>query len=165
VEAHGQDLLLELTAELTFTGRFHYRDFEGLQVDWELRRALNRPRSGNLPNSWSWHETYGGWEDDRYASSIWYKWRLSLLLYLQVVLHETEMSLREWQRQGLIGGSACREDEVTMMFSHSMFAAIEQMFGMHCGPAFNIFRSLNRFLTLLARVRRAVIETGPVRIG
>jgi hypothetical protein len=75
------------------------------------------------------------------------------------------MSLREWQRQGLIGGSACREDEVTMMFSHSMFAAIAQMFGMHCGPAFNIFRSLNRFLTLLARVRRAVIETAPVRIG
>ena len=44
LESHGQDLLLELSPELTFQGRFYYRDFEGLQVDWELRRWLGRAR-------------------------------------------------------------------------------------------------------------------------
>ena len=165
LEAHGQDLLLEFTSDLTFTGRYYYRDFEGLQVDWELRRALNKPNPARLPNAWSWRETYEGWEGDRFAASVWYKWRISLLQYLHLVLHETEDSLREWQRQGLIGGSPCGEDEVTMMFSHCMFATIERMFGIHDGPAFNIFRSLNRFLILLSRVRGAVLDTTPVRIA
>lgn len=165
LEAHGQDLLLELSSDLAFTGRYYYRDFEGLQVDWELRRALDRSQPARLPNEWSWNETYAGWEDGRYATSIWFKWRLSLLLYLHFVLNETEISLREWHRQGLSGGSACREDEVTMMFSHCMFASIERMFGMPCGPAFNIFRALNRFLMLLARVRRAVLDAAPVRVA
>lgn len=159
LEAHGQDLLLEFDSDLTFTGRYHYRDFEGLQVDWELRRALHRPQPARLPNEGSWRETYAGWEGDRFAASVWYKWRMSLLLYLNFVLHETETSVAEWQRKGLVGGSACREDEVTMMFSHSMFAAIERMFGIRVGPAYNIFRSLNRFLILLTRVRRAVLDS------
>lgn len=163
LEAHGQDLLLEFTSDLSFSGRFYYRDFEGLQVDWELRRLLNRPGPERLPNLWSWQDTYAGWEGDRFGGSVWYKWRLSLLQYLHLVLHETETSLRDWQRQGLIGGRPCREDEVTMMFSQCIFAAIEQMFGMHSGPAFNIHRSLNRFLILLTKLRRRVLEAAPVR--
>jgi len=158
LEAHGQDLMLEFTSDLAFTGRFFYRDFEGLQVDWDLRNAFRRSRPPRLPHDWAWREAYEGWEGDRFSASVWYKWRVSLLQYLHLVLHETETSLCEWQRQGLVRGSPCREDEVTMMFSRCMFAAIERTLGVHVGPAFNIYRSLNRFLILLAKVRRSVLD-------
>lgn len=159
LEAHGQDLLLECSSDLNFSGRWYYRDFEGLQVDWELRRALNRPMPQRLPNAWSWRDAYDSWGDYPFASSLWFKWHISLTQYLSLVLHETETSLREWQRQQLIGGPACREDEVTMMFSECMFAAIERMFGVQVGPAFNIYRSMNRFLILVTRLRRSLLGT------
>jgi hypothetical protein len=161
LEAHGQDLMLDFDADLAFTGRFYYRDFEGLQVDWELRRALRGPQLASLPHEWAWRQAYGGWEGDPFAESVWYKWRMSLLQYLHLVLHETETSLREWQQQGLLGGRPCREDEVTMMFSQCMFAAIERMFGVHAGPTFDIYKSLNRFLILLGKLRLGLLHSAP----
>ncbi len=159
LESHGQDLLLEFGPDLSFSGRFYYRDFEGLQADWELRRRFNRPPPEHLPNSWSWRDSYDSWGDYPFASSLWFKWRISLSQYLDLVLHETEASLRDWQREGLIGGPPCREDEVTMLFSQSMFAALERTLGMPVGPVFDIRRSLNRFLILLGRLRRRLLDS------
>jgi hypothetical protein len=156
LEAHAQDLLLGLSPELVFQGQFYYRDFEGLQVDWELRRRFGGPAPA-MPNDWAWREAYTTWGNYRHAESLWYKWHISLIDYLHFVLHETECSLREWHQRGLIGGAVCGQDEVTMIFSRHLFAAVEQMFGVSIGPPYNVYRSANRFLILLAKLRRQVL--------
>jgi hypothetical protein len=157
LEAHGQDLLLELSPELTFQGRFYYRDFEGLQVDWELRRRLGRAAPPGMPHAWEWHDAYDSLGNYPYCSLLWYKWRTSLFQYLHFVLHETESSLREWRQRGLIGGPVCAEHEVTEIFSTCLFAALEQMFNVRVGPPYNVYRFLNRFLLLLTRLRRQAL--------
>jgi hypothetical protein len=157
LEAHGQDLLLELSPELDFQGRFHYRDFEGLQVDWQLRRWLGRATPPGMPHAWEWHDAYDSLGNYPYCGLLWYKWRTSLFQYLHFVLHETEASLREWHRRGLIGGRVCAEDEATAIFSGYLFAALEQMFNVRVGPPYNVYRFLNRFLLLLTRLRRQAL--------
>src|SRR5690606_38498672 len=107
LEAHGQDLLLELTPELTAARGFVYRDFEGLQVDWELRRQRGWPPE-DMPHDWSWRETYGSWNYPL-SDLVWYKWWISLFNYLRLVLFEVETSLREWHDRGLVRGSKCGE--------------------------------------------------------
>lgn len=157
LEAHGQDLLLELSPELKFQGRFYYRDFEGLQVDWELRRRLGRAAPPGMPHAWEWRDAYDSLGNYPYCSLLWYKWRTSLFQYLHFVLHETEASLREWRQRGLIGGPACAEDEVTEIFSGCLFAALEQMFNVRVGPPYDVYRFLNRFLLLLTKLRRQAL--------
>lgn len=153
LEAHGQDFMLALSPDLTPLGRFYYRDFEGLQVDWELRRRRGWPAPHGMPHDWSWRETYGTW-GYRYGDLLWYKWRISLFDYLHFVLNETELALIEWHDRGLIGGPRCAENEVTMIFSRRLFEAIEQMFGVRADAPFNVYHSLNRFLIFLLKVRR-----------
>lgn len=156
LEAHAQDLLLGLSADGMPSGHFYYRDFEGLQVDWELRRGNGWPAPHDMPNAWAWRETYGTW-GYRYCDLLWYKWRISLFDYLHFVLHETESSLREWHQRGLIRGPACAEDELTEIFSGYLFTALEQMFNVRVGPPYNVYRFLNRFLILLAKLRKQAL--------
>ncbi len=156
LEAHGQDLMLALAPNLTPLGRFYYRDFEGLQVDWELRRRCGWPAPHGMPHDWSWRETYASWGYP-YSDLLWYKWRISLFDYLHFVLNETELSLIEWRDRGLIGGQKCAENEVTMIFSRHLFKAVEEMFGVRVDAPFNVYRSLNRFLIFLLKVRREVM--------
>lgn len=158
VEAHGQDLLLELSTDLVPRGRFYYRDFEGLQLDWELRRHLGKRMPVALAGQWCWRESYDSWGDYRYGQSTWFKWRISLLQYLHFVLHQTETALRTWQRERRIGGAPIAQDEITMLFSRCMFDGVARMFDQSVGPPYNIYRSLNRFLLLLARLRRALLR-------
>lgn len=159
VEAHAQDLLLELTPQLQPTGRLYYRDFEGMQADWELRRRLGKPVPDDLPNAWQWHEGYESWGAYPYCSLTWYKWRISLTQFLHMVLHEAEQSLQRWHRQGLLGGRPCAPGELTMAFSSHVFETIERMFGVRVSPTYNIHHSLNRFLLLLGKLRRDLIGT------
>src|SRR5262249_44120127 len=89
LEAHGQDLLLEMSATGQPSGRFFIRDFEGLQVDWELRERLGLSRPADMPYSWDWHNAYAGWPYP-YGHLVWYKWRISLNQYLHRVLKDLE---------------------------------------------------------------------------
>lgn len=157
VEAHAQDLLLELTPQLRPTGRLFYRDFEGMQVDWELRRRLGKPVPDELPNAWQWHESYETWGAYPYCSLTWYKWRISLVQILRMVLHEMELSLQRWHQRGLIGGKPCPPGELTMAFSRHVFETLERMFGVRVSAPYNIESSLNRFLLLLGTLRRELI--------
>jgi hypothetical protein len=156
IEAHAQDLLLGLDTQGLPSGHFYYRDFEGLQVDWELRRANGWPAPHDMPGAWAWRETYGTW-GYRYCDFPWYKWRISLYNYLHFVLNEVEVSLREWHERGLLRGVSCEDGEITMLFSRHMFAAIEKMFGVRVEAPYNIHRSLNRFVALLLKHRTAAI--------
>lgn len=157
LEAHGQDLLLGLSAQGIPSGHFYYRDLEGLQVDWELRRHRGW-QPPDLPNGWAWRETYGTW-GYRYCDFIWYKWRISLYGYLRLVLAEVESSLREWHERGLVRGPKCQEGELTMLFSHHLFAALERLFNTSMGARYDVLRSLNRFVIGLLKLRRAALQT------
>lgn len=157
LEAHGQDLLLGLSADGVPTGHFYYRDLEGLQVDWELRRHRGWP-TPHLPNGWAWRETYGTW-GSTYSDFVWYKWRVSLFDYLRLVLSEVESSLREWYERGLVRGPKCEEGELTTLFSHHIFAAIERLFNMSMGPRYDTLRSLHRFLIALVELRKLTMHS------
>lgn len=157
LEAHAQDLLLGLASDLTPLGRFVYRDFEGLQVDWELRRRRGLPAPADMPHAWCWRETYDTW-GYRYSEFVWYKLRISLFNYLHFVLNELEVSLRVWHERGLIGDPRCEQDTVTMIFSRHLFKAIEEICGVRVAEEYNIYRSLNRFVILLMKLRREVMD-------
>lgn len=160
LEAHGQDLLLQLTPDLAAVRGFLYRDFEGLQVDWELRRQRGWPTPANMPHDWSWRETYDSWNYPL-SDLVWYKWWISLFNYLRLVLFEVETSLREWHDGGLVRGPKCGEGELTMLFSRHLFAAIERQFNQSPGAPYDVLGSLNRFLIQLKQLRRASMQGPP----
>jgi len=162
LEAHGQDLMLGLSAQGVPSGHFYYRDLEGLQVDWELRRHRGL-RLPELPNGWAWRETYGTWGYN-YCDFVWYKWHISLYDYLRFVLAEVESSLREWHERGLVRGPKCQEGELTMLFSHHLFAALERLLNTSLGVRYDIMRSLKRFLIGLLKLRKEVLQDRPVSI-
>jgi hypothetical protein len=159
IEAHGQDLLLELSTAGQPTGRFYYRDFEGMQVDWELRRRLGYSAPDALAHSWQWREAYDTWENFPYGALPWRKWYVSLYQFLRMVLREVEQSLRQWHQDGLINGPLCGPDELTMAFSRHMFEGLERIFGVRVDSPYNIDRHLNRFLLLLSQLRRQALAT------
>lgn len=162
LEAHGQDLLLELSGDLEPRGRFYYRDFEGLQLDWQLRRHLGKRTPSDLAGQWCWRESYDTWGNHRYANLLWFKWSISLTQYLHFVLHQTETALRSWQREGRVGGVSIAQDEITLLFSRCLFDELRQMFGhiaeLGPGAPYNVYRFLNRFLVLLTKLRRAKLR-------
>jgi siderophore synthetase component len=154
LEAHGQDLMLALSPDLHPLDRFYYRDFEGLQVDWELRRQHGLSMPANMPNSHAWHETYATWGYN-YGQLVWYKLRISLLQYMHCVLAELEQMLRSWQERGILGGARFDEDELTAMFSRKMLELLHELFAVQVPTGYNIHRHLNRFVLQLLRVRKA----------
>lgn len=160
IEPHGQNLLLELTPDLLPTGRLFYRDFEGLQIDWDLRRALGIGQPTELPHAWAWHRTYASWADYRYSQLAWQKLFISLYQYIHCVLNEIEGSLLGWQRQGRRLWRLFRDGDVGSLFSQSMFSAIGRMFGSgKRGAAVpeNISHSLKQFTIHLMTLRKEVM--------
>lgn len=155
LEAHGQDLMLALAPDLSQVDRFYYRDFEGLQVDWELRSRRGLLLPTDLPNSHAWHETYATW-GYRYGQLASYKLRISLLQYLHAVLKELEQTLRAWQERGLLGGARIDEDALTAMFSRKIMDLIHELFAIRVTADYNIHRNLSRFVLLLLNVRKEV---------
>ncbi|HWK52651.1 MAG TPA: IucA/IucC family C-terminal-domain containing protein, partial [Steroidobacter sp.] len=153
LEAHAQDLLLGLSADGMPTGHWYYRDFEGLQVDWRLRRACGHPPPDDLPHAWVWRETYDTL-GHRYCDFVWYKWRTSLQHYLHHVLNEIEISLRRWHERGLIDGPDIQPGELTLRFSRHLFDAVAGHFDVAAGPRYNINGALNRFLASVFELRK-----------
>jgi ferric iron reductase FhuF-like transporter len=160
LEAHAQDLLLALSPQLSPLNRFYYRDFEGLQVDWELRHRCGLGPAPALPHDFSWRETYSTW-GYRYAELIWYKLHTSLFAYMHFVLNEAELSLREWRSRGLIDCAELADGEITMLFSRQMGRAVEALFGVRADINYNIYRAPRQFVRLLLKLRRELMGERP----
>ncbi len=156
LEAHGQDLLVELSSDRSTWRRFLYRDFEGLQVDWQLRRALGLVEARQLEHSSAWHETYETWGYPM-GALVSYKLRISLYDYLHFVLQELNTSLRCWMQDGRLRKQALRADALTQSFSGHLFTAIDEMFGIRERRVYDIHQHLNRFIIFLMKVRREVM--------
>lgn len=152
LEAHAQDLMLATSPDLRLVERFYYRDFEGLQVDWELRRRRGLEMPAHLPNCRAWHETYATW-GYRYGQLVWYKLRISLLQYLHSVLWELEQMIRIWHERGLVS-VRLDEDALTAMFSRQMMGLLREQFAIQIAADYNIHRNLGRFTLLLLNARK-----------
>lgn len=160
LEAHAQDLMLGLSPDGVATGDLYYRDLEGLQIDWEWRRHLQLP-TPELPNGWAWRETFGTW-GHRYFDFIWWKWRISLFGFMRMVLAQVEEALRDWHKRGLVRGPQCAEGELTTLFSHHLFTAVERLFNVSLGPRYDTLPSLNRFVRTLIELRKLAMHSGPL---
>lgn len=153
LEAHGQNMMLALSRDGVPSGEFFYRDFEGLQVDWELRAAKGLAAPQCLPRSFEWHETYATWGYP-HSQLIWFKLYISLFDYLHFVLHEVEVSLQDWRERGLIGGPSIGSDEITLSFSRHVLTLLAASFGTPPVSEFNLYRNMKKTVALLLRVRR-----------
>jgi hypothetical protein len=160
LEAHGQDLLLMLSADLAPVGGFCYRDFEGLTVDWALRRARGL-REPSLPHTFEWFSTYETWGYPMYQL-VSNKIRISLFDYVHLVLAQLESAVREWQERGVIAGNKVGEGDLTFRFSRYLRRTIEWKFGMKEAEEYNIHSHLTRFVKFLMQVRREVMRAAGV---
>lgn len=157
LEAHGQDLLLALSRELVPLNRLYYRDFEGLTVDWALRRAMCLPEGEAPPHTFEWFSTYETW-GYRLYQLVSIKLRTSLFDYVNLVLAELEAALRQWEADGLVRRERFCAEGLTSMFSLCLRRAILEKFGMREQPQeYDIQHNLNRFVKFLMQVRREVM--------
>ena len=155
LEAHAQNLLLAVSAQLEPLGSFYYRDFEGMAVDWALRRARGMP-TPELPQSCKWFDTYETWGYPLYQL-VSVKLMVSLFDYLNLVLGELEAAVLEWQAQGRVTGRTLRAGELTGSFSGYLRQVIWEKFAVREESEYDVRHDLKRFVKFLLRVRREVM--------
>jgi hypothetical protein len=166
LEAHGQNLLVELSDDFCPLGRFYYRDFDGLMIDWDLRRHLGFPVPQCMPDSALWHQTYATMNPSTpYVQLVSWKFKMSLNAYLHFVLADVNRYLREWQSRGLMAGRKIADDYLTDAFSHHLFREIAAVYGAREASEYNVYRSLNKFVKFLLKIRGEVITTATQRRG
>lgn len=151
LEAHAQNLLLATSPTLAAAPRFYYRDFEGLQVDWELRHRCKLAQPEDMPRAARWHDTYATW-DSSCSDMVSMKWRTSLSQYLHLVLNELDGSLRKWRAAGLIRWQGS-DEETTMTFSRHVLRIVSEISGVPPQRDYNIYSNPNRFVTALLKLR------------
>jgi hypothetical protein len=157
LEAHSQDLMLALSPGLIPMQRFVYRDFEGLQVDWELRMRRGLPAPAAMPEASCWHETYNTWGYP-HSQLVWHKWATSLTAYMHFVVNEFERSVRRWEQLGLLRLGTRVDGQFTMIFSAHLLAAVEKMFGVKTSTPYDVYRETRRFVLFLAGLRRELLQ-------
>jgi hypothetical protein len=157
LEAHAQDLLLAFSPELVPLGSFYYRDFEGLTVDWALRRARGLPEPRSLPYAFDWFLAYETWGYPRYQM-VSTKMRVSLTGYVDLVLGELESALLEWQARGIVRGEKFEQGELTRLFSRYLRKWIQEKFGLRDESDYDIRHQRSRFIRFLMQVRMKVMS-------
>lgn len=146
LEAHAQDLLLAVTPDFVPRDRFYYRDFEGLQVDWALRKHRGLPSPAGMPHAWRWFETYDTWGYRGYQL-LSTKLRTSLFDYMYFVLNEVE----QWAHGALTPG------EPVSMFWSALRNEVEDRFGAHLRHRDDVFRNLHGAVADLMKLRKALL--------
>lgn len=156
LEAHGQDLLLAMSPNLEPLGTFYYRDFEGLTVDWALRRARGFLEPTFLPHTFEWFSTYETWGYPRYqmlATKLW----VSLTDFLELVLAELEYALLKWQLSATIAPEGIESGVLTRIYSAHLREAIREKFGLIEAADYDIRHQRHRFVKFLMRVRHEIL--------
>jgi len=159
-EAHGQDLIVTLSADDFSFRQFFYRDFEGLQVDWDLRRNRRIVDDMPLPRAFAWYETYGSW-GYAYAELTFYKLITSLDQYMHFVIREFDRTLTSWQQRGFIDAGSFDENYLSIQFSRQMSQAVHDLFGVQIPAADSIHQSIKRFVIRLMKLRRKLLLQSP----
>ncbi|MGH8200517.1 MAG: hypothetical protein ACREVO_09180 [Steroidobacteraceae bacterium] len=157
LEAHAQDLLFSLSTRMTPLGSVYYRDFEGVAIDWSLRRSLGWEDPKRLPHTEAWFSTYETWGYPLYQSA-WMKMRASLIHYMHFVLSELEIALIEMESCGVIKERTVRKGDLTLLFSQSLRKVVQEKFGMQEREEYNVYEQLSRFLKFLMEVRRRAMR-------
>jgi hypothetical protein len=162
LEAHGQNMMIALSPDLKPLDQFVFRDFDGIFVDWELRRAQGLHEPIDLPNASAWHETYATNGALR-AQLISHKVHTSLYCYTRLVLCHLNEQLCEWQRTGLVNDPPINEGELAQSFLNYLVHAVSRQFGLHLEAPFRIgqgreaYRSLYPIVVLLLRARATLV--------
>lgn len=163
LEAHAQDLLVALSPSYVPTGKLYYRDFEGLSIDWALRRARRLADVTRLPHASEWFSTYDTWGYPLYQLASW-KIRTSLFDYFYFVLAELDAAIKGWRQTGRVSGADMWSGDLTLLFSHHLRQVLYERFGAReAGPEYDVYGSLNKFVKFLMRLRREVMDRGASR--
>ena len=157
IEAHGQDLLLAFSGGFAQWRGWYYRDFEGMQIDWALRRQLGLSMPPTMPADWRWFNTPATF-GFRQSQLTWYKWYISLFNYVDLVLQDMNDVLSEWQAsRGLLDGGFA-ENELTAIFSCAIRRVLAQSYGVSSLDIYNIGEEPKRFSIFLFNVRRELLR-------
>lgn len=156
LEAHGQDLLLGLAPDLAPKGGFYYRDFEGLTVDWGLRRARGIRDPECMPHASEWFCTYETWGYPLYQL-VSHKLLISLFDYLHLFLVDLESVLRSLPGNGVTAERCLQEGTLTYQFSYHLRNVIYEKFGMREAHEYDVHSHLARFVKFLMRVRGEIV--------
>lgn len=119
-EAHGQNLLLELNANLTPTGRLVHRDLEDLSVDLDYRRLCGLFVPENLP-------ALAGHSLARIYQQRRHRWwlRHSLPVFFEGgVLQPIERTIAGWLRSGAIDSVQAGPHRLRRMFRKDLGEAL-----------------------------------------
>lgn len=157
LEAHGQDLLLALSPDLVPLNALYYRDFEGLAVDWALRRAKGLPIPESPPDAFAWFSTYETWGYPLYQL-VSVKLMTSLSHFLDLTLSDLESALQSWQAEGVVGGKGVQRGELTSLFSWHLREVIREKFGAREHQNYDVHRHVARFTKFLMQVRREIMH-------
>ncbi len=156
LEAHGQDVLLSLSPDLRPAGQFFYRDFEGLMVDWELRRALGFTDEWRMPYASRWHETYGTWGHP-YHQMVSYKLRVSLTDFVYLVLRALARSLEGGPAQREIAAAGLSAENVIVTFWRALAVELNERYGVRVRATCEGRYSMNAFILNLMHARSLLI--------
>jgi IucA / IucC family len=119
-ESHGQNLMLELDAGLTPTGRLVHRDLEDLSVDLRYRRERGLYVPEALP-------TLDGHSVDRIYQQRRHRWWLkhSLPVFFEGgVLQPMEIAIARWVRTGLVDSAKVGPRRLRQLFRREIGAAL-----------------------------------------
>jgi IucA / IucC family len=119
-ESHGQNLMLELDARLTPTGRLVHRDLEDLSVDLRHRRERGLYVPEALP-------ALDGHSVDRIYQQRRHRWwlRHSLPVFFEGgVLQPMERAIAGWVRNGTIDRAKAGPRRLRQMFRREIGAAL-----------------------------------------
>jgi hypothetical protein len=157
LESHAQDLLLALTPTLVPLNRFYYRDFEGMQLDFDLRNERNSRSDRAMPCSHRWYETYGSY-GYRYSQLVSYKLHATFFNFVDWVVRPFGAAMRQWWQRGVLACPPPEESDLVQVFVRHVQNAIAEEFGVTLQRDYDILQSRNRFVLSLLRCRQALMD-------
>lgn len=158
LESHAQDLLLALSPTLVPLNRFYYRDFEGMQLDFDLRHERNIRSDWAMPCGHRWHETYGSY-GYRYSQLVSYKLYATFFNFVDWVVRPFGEAMRKWWHGGLLASPPPNEDDLIQAFVRHVQKALTEGFGVTLQCDYDILQSRNRFVLSLLRCRKQLLGT------